>query len=184
MLSILTRERVESEVRRLVLSLAQDLIHCVSRGRIKTPKHVTLPLTAKSLTGNDELVTILFSFTSDQSQVIPAWTGFNIKLRQEDVPRESSIGYCQVIDASPTEIPTVYTLLQRSLLIADQLGQQNVVVVFDQAIYAKALEVIWQNQVPFQRFVVRMGSFHTICSFLAEIGKRFGDAGLGVLETS
>ena len=73
----------------------------------------------------------------------------------------------------------MYTLLQRSLLIADQLGQQNVIVVFDQAIYAKALEVIWQNQVPFQRFVVRMGSFHMICSFLVAIGKRFGDAGLG-----
>jgi len=102
-----------------------------------------------------------------KARVIPAWTDFNIKLRQEDVPRESSIGYCQVIDASPTEIPTVYTLLQRSLLMADQLGQQNVIIVFDQAIYAKALEVIWQNQVTFQRLVVRMGSFHTICSFLA-----------------
>ena len=125
----------------------------------------------------------LFPFASDQSQVIPAWTGFNIKLRQEDVPRESSIGYCQVIDASPTEIPTVYTLLQRSLLIADQLGQQNVIIVFDQAIYAKALEVIWQNQVTFQRLVVRMGSFYTICSFLAAIRKRFGDAGLGDVLT-
>ena len=54
----------------------------------------------------------LFPFASDQSQVISAWTGLNTKLRQEDVPRKSSIGYCQVIDASPTEIPTVYTLLQ------------------------------------------------------------------------
>ena len=26
--------------------------------------------------------------------------------------------------------------------------------------------------------VVRIGSFHTICAFLAAIGKRFGDAGL------
>ena len=33
------------------------MIHCVSRGRIKTPKHVTLPLT-----GNAELVTILNRF--------------------------------------------------------------------------------------------------------------------------
>ena len=41
----------------------------------------------------------LFSFASDQSHVIPAWTGFNIKLRQEDAPHESSIGYWQVIDA-------------------------------------------------------------------------------------
>ena len=115
--------------------------------------------------------------------VIPAWTGFNIKLRQEDVPRESSIGYCQVINASPIEIPTMYTLLQRPLLIADRLGQQNVIIVFDQAIYAKALEVIWQNQVTFQRLVVRMGSFDTICSFLAAIAKRFGDAGLGDVMT-
>ena len=53
---------ISAEVRRIVLSLAQDLIHCVSRGRIKTPKHVTLPLTVKSLTGNAELVTILNRF--------------------------------------------------------------------------------------------------------------------------
>ena len=53
---------VSAEVHRLVLSLGQDLIHCVSRGRIKTPKHVTLPLTVKSLTGSAELVTILNRF--------------------------------------------------------------------------------------------------------------------------
>ena len=62
--------------------------------------------------------------------------------------------------------------------MADQLGQHDVIVVFDQAIYAKALEVLWQNNDQFQRLVVRIGSFHTICAFLAAIGKRFGDAGL------
>ena len=113
----------------------------------------------------------IFTLANDRSQVILAWTAFNIKLKQKDVPRESSIGYYQVIDASPTEMPTVYNLLQRSLQIADQLGQQNVIIVLDQVIYAKALEVIWQNQETFQRIVVRMGSFHTICSFLAAIGK-------------
>ena len=62
--------------------------------------------------------------------------------------------------------------------MADQLGQEDVIVVFDQAIYAKALEIIWQNQEKFKRLVVRMGTFHTICAFLAAIGKRFGDGGL------
>lgn len=52
------------------------------------------------------------------------------------------------------------------------------IIVFDQAIYAKALEIVWQNPEEFQRLVIRMGSFHTICSFMAAIGKRFGDAGL------
>ena len=120
----------------------------------------------------------LFSLEDNQRQVIPAWSGFNIKLREDSVPRECSVGYCQVIEASPTELTTVYTVLQRSLQMADQLGQHDVIVVFDQAIYAKALEVLWQNKDQFQRLVVRIGSFHTICAFLAAIGKRFGDAGL------
>ena len=72
----------------------------------------------------------------------------------------------------------MYTVLQRSLQMAQQLGQHDVIVVFDQAIYAKALEVLWQNKDQFQQVVVRIGSFHTICAFLAAIGKRFGDAGL------
>lgn len=112
----------------------------------------------------------LFSLEDNQRQGIPAWSGFNIKLFEDNVPRECSVGYCQVIEASPTELPTVYTVLQRSLQMADQLGQH--------AIYAKALEVLWQNKNQFQRLVVRIGSFHTICAFLAAIGKRFGDAGL------
>ena len=41
-----------------------------------------------------------------------------------------------------------------------------------------ALEVLWQNKDQFQRLAIRIGSFHTICAFLAAIGKRFGDAGL------
>lgn len=120
----------------------------------------------------------LFSSAENERQVIPAWSGFNMLLHKESVPRECSIGYCEVIEASPTELPTVYTVLQRSLQMAQQLGQRDVIVVFDQAIYAKALEVLWQNKDQFQRLVVRIGSFHTICAFLAAIGKRFGDAGL------
>lgn len=91
----------------------------------------------------------LFSLADSQCQVIPAWTGFNTLLREDTVPRECSIAYCQVIEASPTELPTVYTVLQRSLQMADQLQQHDVLVVFDQAIYAKALEVLWQNQEQF-----------------------------------
>ena len=106
------------------------------------------------------------------------WTGFNTLRNENSILRECSIGYCQVIEASPTELSTVYTVLQRSLQIADQLGQHDVIIVLDQAIYAKALEVLWQNKDQFQRLVVRLGSFHTICAFFAAIGKQFGDTGL------
>ena len=51
-----------SHVHRWILSLGQDLIHCVTRGRIKTPKHIALPVTVKSLTGNAEVITLLNRF--------------------------------------------------------------------------------------------------------------------------
>ncbi|XP_044165466.1 uncharacterized protein LOC122949420 [Acropora millepora] len=53
---------ISPDVNRLALSLSQDLIHSVSRGRIKTPKHIVLPMTVKNLTGNVELITILNRF--------------------------------------------------------------------------------------------------------------------------
>ncbi|CAC5416825.1 unnamed protein product [Mytilus coruscus] len=68
-----------------------------------------------------------------------------------NVPRANSIGYFQVIDASPTDLNTVTTVLQRSVSIADKLSQLDVVIVFDQAIYAKALEIIWQKPVELER---------------------------------
>ena len=53
---------ISPEVNRLALSLSQNLIHSVSRERIKTSKHIVLSMTVKSLTGNVELITILNRF--------------------------------------------------------------------------------------------------------------------------
>ena len=50
--------------------------------------------------------------------------------------------------------------------------------MFDQAIYAKALDIVWQNPQQFQCVVLRMGTYHTVCAFLVAIGKRFSSAGL------
>ena len=58
------------------------------------------------------------------------------------------------------------------------LDLNAILCVFDQALYAKACEVVWKNPDNFHLIVLRMGVFHTICTMLAVIGKRFGDAGL------
>ena len=42
----------------------------------------------------------------------------------------------------------------------------------------QATEVTWSHTETFQPVILRLGTFHTICTFLAVIGKRFGDAGL------
>ena len=98
--------------------------------------------------------------------------------RMSEIPPKSVVGYCQLIDASPTDLSTVYTLLKKSVEMAAQLGIHDTVVVVDQAIYAKALEVVWKQKEEFRSVVLRMGSFHIICTFLSVLGKRFGESGL------
>ncbi|KAJ4940926.1 hypothetical protein JOQ06_027216 [Pogonophryne albipinna] len=83
-----------------------------------------------------------------------------------------------VIEASPTEMSTVNTILKRSVQIADQLELDHIVLVFDQAIYAKAQQIRWKDVELTKRLVIRLGEFHTCMSYLSILGKRFGDAGL------
>ena len=51
----------------------------------------------------------------------------------------------------------------------------KIVCVFDQALYAKAIEITWKHVDKFKNIILRMGVLHTVCS---TIGKRFQDAGL------
>ncbi len=120
----------------------------------------------------------LFDFNSQQTQIIPGWSPFNHILRKEAIPMKNTIGYCQVIDDSPTKLSTVYTALKRSIAMAHELAQEEIDIVFDQAIYCKALEVIWSQGDEFSKCVPRLGPFHTACVFMNVIGKRFQDAGL------
>ena len=54
--------------RQQVLSMAQDLLYCTRGGRVKTPKHVLLPLTVQHLTKNTELLTLINKFGHGMSR--------------------------------------------------------------------------------------------------------------------
>ena len=90
------------------------------------------------------------------------------------------VGYLPTIDAPATNMSTVFEILNQSLKIKDTLKLQAtyVVVVFDQVLSAKAAEIKWKLTDRFRSIVLRMGAFHTICTFLGIIGKRFQDVGL------
>ena len=53
-----------------------------------------------------------------------------------------------------------------------------VVCVFDQAFYAKAMEVYWKHKELFDGIFIMMGAFYLFLMLLGVIGSRFGDAGL------
>ncbi len=84
------------------------------------------------------------------------------------------------INQSPTKLETVQDVLVQSKLKAEALGLSETDVVMDQAIYARALEILLmpRNRELKKFIVLRMGAFHTSCIFLSVIGKRFADAGL------
>ena len=100
-----------------------------------------------------------------------------MKINVAESPHESVIGYSQVLDHSSTELSTVYTYLERSIAMADQIGQTDEVVICDPAIYAKAVEITNKKENELERIVPRLGAFRLAYSFLGIIGKRFRDAG-------
>ena len=120
----------------------------------------------------------IVSKMSESETPLPGWTGFNTLLQSSRIPLPSTIAYLPVIDASPTEMSTVNTILRKSIKIADQLDLKTIVLVFDQAIYYKAQQIRWKDINLQSRLVVRLGQFHTAKTFLAVLGKRFKDAGL------
>ncbi|KAL9977627.1 hypothetical protein ACROYT_G015055 [Oculina patagonica] len=91
---------------------------------------------------------------------------------------KDNVGYLPTVDAPATDMATVHEVLVRSLKIKDSLRLQSIVVVFDQALYAKAMEIQWKHSERFKDLVLRMGVFHTACTLLSIVGKRFQDAGL------
>ena len=101
----------------------------------------------------------------EYTQTVPGWCGFNTLL---------------VVDTLSTYLDAVYTLMMRSL-ISCSLDQPrpSVVVVWDQAMHAKAFE-IYNSRLHdrLERIVLRLSAFHIIINFMAIFGRRFGSAGL------
>ena len=121
---------------------------------------------------------LIWLLARQATQSIPSWTGFNIRIRDEEPIVQDVVGYLPTINAPATELNTVFEILNRSELIRKELLLDTIVVVMDQAIFAKATEIAWRHKEQFSNVVLRMGTFHTICNALSIIGKRFGDAGL------
>ena len=108
----------------------------------------------------------------------PGWTGCNIKVRDRVVVVESTISYLDTIDSPATDLKTAYEVLSRGCEIKNRLQLSAFVCVFDQAFYAKVMEVYWKHKELFDGIVIMMGGFHLLLMLLGVIGSRFGDAGL------
>ena len=68
--------------------------------------------------------------------------------------------------------------MERALRIRNQLEIDALVCVYDQAIYAKALEIQLKEPYKFSSLFLMMGTFHVLLMFLGVIGAHFKDAGM------
>ena len=68
--------------------------------------------------------------------------------------------------------PSIH-LLRHSVSICQRLQVPEVVLVFDEAIYAKAQMIRWKHDELKKRLVIRLGDFHTVMSFCSAISSNF-----------
>lgn len=191
---IMVQSKMKSEDHRVTVSIRKGVrtlqpqksvpdlyIHTKRQG----PQELNVPLLEYDTVPSMELaqktdtiyVLLKYSCHAVSDTSLPGWTGFNCSTQTSSLPK-SALYYLPVIEASPTEMTTVNTILTRSVEIADRLELESIVTVYDQAIYAKAQQIRWKDQNLMQRIIPRLGEFHTAMSFMAVIGKRFKEAGL------
>ena len=69
-------------------------------------------------------------------------------------------------------------MMERALKIKEQWEIEKIVCVYDQAIYAKAMEIQLKEPKKFSSLFLMMGTFHVLLMSLGVIGARFKDAGM------
>ena len=164
------------------ISTAPLLLPTYNAGqRIGPPTTLSIDADTSSLVEDAKtknLVWLLARMSNPETQAISSWTRFNIQIRNEVTVVQDNVGYLPTINAPATQMSTVNEVLNQSLNIMQSLQLTNIVCVFDQALYAKAIEITWKHHDKFKNIIIRMGVFHTVCNLLSTIGKRFQDAGL------
>ena len=132
---------------------------------------------------NKDAIYLLCRYGKAADQNIPAWTGFNSVLSDKALP-VTTIGYLPFIRASPSDPSTIYTVLIKLVEVCEKLGQEYILVTADMAIYSKAQEILWSKPERLGgRITMRIGGMHLTMTFLASLGKIYGDGGLKALLT-
>ena len=116
-----------------------------------------------------------------EKQTVHEWSGFNTVVHS-CVPVQTNIGYCPMVDGSPAEFSTVYTVMKNVQSMMALLTQNYSVITFDISIYVKAKEIQWRIRQEFESLVIRMGGFHIVMNYLAVLEKKYQSSGMTVRQ--
>ena len=62
----------------------------------------------------------------------------------------------------------------------EELSNDHLAIVCDEAVYAKVQQIRWKDETMRQKLIIRLGVFHTTMSFCCAIGRRFSGSGFEV----
>ena len=113
-------------------------------------------------------------FPSDK-QTVSGWSGLN-GVGHSSVPAQTNIG--PMIVGYSTEFSSVYTVKKIVHCMMALLGQNDNIITFHIAIYAKSKQIQWSLRQLFESMVIRMDGFHIAINYIVVLGKKYQLSGI------
>lgn len=98
------------------------------------------------------LLWIFSKLHNEQCQNVCSRTGFNIPLRNDVAIKADTVAYLPCTNKLATDMSTIHEILRQCLQIKSQILLEKITLVLDQAIFAKAVEIVWYHPQTFKEF--------------------------------
>ena len=113
-------------------------------------------------------------------KAIPGWGGF-MSIPGDAPKRQTIIGYYPVIHQPITDYKTVQECLKIAEDATKEAVQEYIVITFDIGVCMKAYPLVWNNPYRYKKYILLIGTFHLICAFFHEIGKKMNSCGFSAV---
>ena len=111
------------------------------------------------------------------SETRPSWTVFNQSISSSE-PEQTAAGYLPIILAPAYELDTLNTVVKRCMAISSHFGQEHTVLIVDQALFCKLMELKWAVPEYQNKLIPRLGGLHVAMNFLKTTGDHMDSSGL------
>lgn len=109
---------------------------------------------------------------------VPSWRGYMEALSHAEDYEVTQVYCLPFVNMPPSNYDTINSVLNHAHVECLRINQKTSFVTFDQPLYAKARELLANDQNNLKGVIVRLGGFHMLMSFLGTIGKIMNGSGL------
>jgi hypothetical protein len=108
---------------------------------------------------------------------VPSFNGWLSKIAVYKRVNVSTVGYMKPIFHPATDYDTVQQCFSVSLVAMQKLNQEYTFVTFDLAMAKIAYDITWSSPEKYDKVIIHLGGFHTMCAYMAALGKLMAGSG-------